>query len=454
MKVLLMNPPVCDYRLEWAKWHQPIGLLQIGAMLRSKGIDVKLLDCLHTSSKQITRKKLGTEVISGFKFHKWRFGIPENDVRRKLKEIKSNWLPDMVFITSLNSVWWEGVRDTVKVVQEIFPETPVYCGGVYPSAFPEHANQHIPIPPNNFFRDEVKLVQSFQPDLSLYDKPPKNAGLLFYDYSSSATSPSPRPANEIVDEITDKARLGVTNFAFFDEEIDPQHHDEFCTLLDSLSEIKLKNRRITLIGNISPKIVTQEIAQRLRRGYVKEVFFRCNLDFTNPTKIQYADTIEDYEKATRLLEQNDFSSRTGDVTAMLVAGLPYENLAELTERTIKLAHSVGSVIIVPYQYHPLQDNHPLIQRALSQNGHFTPERWNSKLFPLAQLSGNKLDDYIELLRLTRLLNSKYRSVTFDFLGDSFTAELFRQSIYSEGYNPLEGSEEITKIDLRVVQHDH
>jgi hypothetical protein len=39
-QVLLVSPPVYDFRLEWAQWQQPIGLLQIAAYLRSKKKDV------------------------------------------------------------------------------------------------------------------------------------------------------------------------------------------------------------------------------------------------------------------------------------------------------------------------------------------------------------------------------------------------------------------------------
>ena len=41
----------------------------------------------------------------------------------------------------------------------------------------------------------------------------------------------------------------------------------------------------------------------------------------------------------------------------------------------------------------------------------------------------------ELYRLQRLLNSRYRSKRFDFLGSSLTARLFRQSIRTEGWKP-------------------
>jgi len=119
-----------------------------------------------------------------------------------------------------------------------------------------------------------------------------------------------------------------------------------------------------------------------------------------------------------------------------VAGLPYEDLELVSERLIRLAHIVGSVILVPFQYVPGLHTGPLFDRVLAQNGHFTPEKFNSKLYLLATLSGKKFDEYMELTRLATLLNSKYRSKTFDFIGDSLAAKMFRESIRTEGWNPF------------------
>lgn len=408
-----------------------------------------MLDCLIYSKKQITRRKLDADIIDGFRFNKWRFGLPDSSVLRLLREMKHDWQPDRVLITSLNSVWWEAVRDTVHDVREVFPDAKIEVGGTYPSTYFEHARQNVNA--DCFHKGSKVEAQAFVPDLALYETPPSYAGIQFYDYSHSENQLQPRSTDEVVTEIRLKAEQGVYRFSFFDTEIQKQHHDDFCLLLDELAKLNLKQRTISLMGNIAPETITQDLAKRLQPAYVKEIYFHCGLDFTDPSTIRYTDTIEEYQRAVNLLERNGFPSRTGSVTAMLVAGLPYEDLEGVTERVIKLARIVGSVIIVPYQYSPHSNDHPLIRRAVNQNGQFSPEMWNSKLFPLARLSGKKMDDYIELLRLTRLLNSKYRSVTFDFLGESFVAQLFRQSIRSEGYDPFDGPDTPTEsIQLPVL----
>jgi len=74
------------------------------------------------------------------------------------------------------------------------------------------------------------------------------------------------------------------------------------------------------------------------------------------------------------------------------------------------------------------------------------------LFPLTRLLGQPLEEYMELVRLAALLNSKYRSKSFDFLGDKLAARLFRQSLRSQGWNPfgaepVSSGEEMTEIEL-------
>ena len=53
------------------------------------------------------------------------------------------------------------------------------------------------------------------------------------------------------------------------------------------------------------------------------------------------------------------------------------------------------------------------------------------------------EEHAELHRMMALLNSRYRSKRFDFLGDSFTARLFRNSIRDKGWMP--------KFKLDVLQ---
>jgi hypothetical protein len=57
------------------------------------------------------------------------------------------------------------------------------------------------------------------------------------------------------------------------------------------------------------------------------------------------------------------------------------------------------------------------------------------------------ENHVELHRLQSLLNSRYHGRRFNFLGDSLTARLFRESIRTEGWNPFKDRDKV--IELRV-----
>jgi hypothetical protein len=292
------------------------------------------------------------------------------------------------------------------------------------------------------------------PDLSLYAEAPYTAGIYFYSANSlypSARLPRPRTASAIVKEVQKKIALGVREFVFFDGEIRLEDRDRFEALLDQLAKIDLDNSHFVLPGNVSPRLINQPLARKLKRARVTQVFLRCDLRF-GPDKIEYTTSLADYDRCVNaLVKAGDFAARTDNLAAMLVVGLPYEDLDAVSERLIRLAHIVGSVMLVPFQYVPGLHTGPLFERALAQNGSFAPEKFNSKTFPLARLSGKRLEDYLELSRLAALLNSKYRSTTFDFLGDSLAAQLFRESLRTQGWNPFrDTNERFESSDLSLI----
>lgn len=458
-RVLLVSPPVYDYRLDWFRWHHPTGLLQIATLLNSKQKDIRLVDCLYTKQRaRLPRLKISTEELEGYKFNRWHLGLSFSKLRRQIKDwLTEGWKPDTVLITGLNSVWWESTKDTVAAIRAILPEARVVLGGVYPTVQSEHAAEHSGA--------DVVVIGSMPeavglpPDLSVYQSPPYSTGIFFYEnpgiHTRLDSTLSPRPTAEILGEILEKARGGVWEFVFFDEVLHLEHREAFGILLDEIARAEIRSHFV-LAGNVSPQFITQDLAKKLRQAKVTRIFLRCNLEY-ELDRIRYSDPLWEYERAVQaLFEHKVCRPREENLAAMLVVGLPYEDLEMVCERLIRLAHIVGSVILVPFQYVPGWHSGPLFERALGQNGSFSPEKFNSKLFPLARLSEKKLEEYIELIRLAALLNSKYRSKTFDFLGDSLAARLFRESIRTEGWNPFgqDGkSPEVIELTLGGDQND-
>ena len=97
---------------------------------------------------------------------------------------------------------------------------------------------------------------------------------------------------------------------------------------------------------------------------------------------------------------------------------------------------MGSLIFWPYQ--PLPDECPS-----------TPlEAQNGKLFPFRTRNGYTYRDYLNVLGVATVFNAKYRSHTFDFLGESFVSQLFRESVVRRGWDPDPDVKGSIKLPLR------
>jgi hypothetical protein len=446
-RVLLINPPIHDYRLDWGKWHYPLGLLQVGKLLTHRGAEVRLIDCLSANSGKMPKQKIGVQAIDGYEFIRWRFGLPYPTLRARLREV-AGWKPDCIMMTSLNSLWWEGVADTIDLVRDLLPGTPVVLGGKYPTFAPTHAASNSGA--DVLVRGSVPEVSPVGSGFVLDAQSPQSAGIQFYTETRqhAMRSLQPRPEQEIVEELVDGIRCGVREFVFFDEKIHFDDSDALKSLLAAIAAARL-DVRLALPGNLPPAIVDRTLAQLLRSARVQQLYLRCELSFMD-NRVRYADDLAVYEHCTQMLvEHGGYRPRAGEIAAMLVVGLPFEDLNEVCERLIRLAHIVGSVLLVPFQYVPGLHDGATFRRALAANGALRLEDHNGKTFPMARLSGRSLEEYLELVRLAALLNSKYRSKTFDFLGDNLAARLLRESLRSGGWNPF-GEQPATQARAALV----
>jgi len=286
-------------------------------------------------------------------------------------------------------------------------------------------------------------------DLSLYQTTPKSTGIYFY-YKDENGNETPRPLREILDEIKVNIELGVLEFAFFDDEIKLEDRSVFIDFLNSVIRNKIKTKFV-LLGNISAKNIDKKLAKAMKAAGVRKIYLKCNLNFND--KGFYTDSLEEYQKCMHhLINDANYKLGIDDIAAMLVIGMPFEDLRMVTKRAISLAHIVRSVIPVPFQYVPLIHNVFTFGQNPSLNGNNpigkyiaknlnSPEKLNGKIYPFAEMSKYNFEEYIELTRLTTLLNSKYRGATFDFLGDSFTAKRFRESIRTKGWDPFKDKNE-------------
>lgn len=444
-RVLLINSPAFDTRLPWAYWHQPIGLLKIGAYLKSSSFEVKIIDCLqiHKTSR-LPKEKQKSIIIEKTKIDFWRIGLSPKKVLSEIGALqKAGWSTDLILISVGMSFWWEAAQELIQELKKTL-QVPIWLGGGYPTYYYGHALEYSGA--DVVLKGTVREVLNFNTDFSLYGSLGKPA---FAGIHLLGNEP-----NTVVREIEDKLRLGIKTFVLFDSFIGPEGKESFLEVLKAISRRKLLGIKFVAPGNISPRAIDSKVAKQLKALNFRHVFLHDDISHS-PKKIEYLSTWEDYQKCVNSLYKAGFHARTDEIGAAVLIGLPKEEHPLLTRRIVKLSSIVGSVHLVPYQYTPTTPEGKKYERWLSQvNGHLDITHLNGRLFPLARLAGKSFQDYLEITRMVALLNSKFRSKTFDFLGNSLTGHMVRKSLAQDLWKPSLPLQEENPIQLAVVEHDY
>lgn len=422
-RVLLFNPPVYDTRFPWINWQQPVALLQLGTLLHRYECDVRLIDALYfKSDEKITRlraRKLNRGDIS---INYWRYGHFQSELISQLKSLKQEeWQPDDVYIHGFTTIWWEGVVEAVGLIRQIFPQVRIILFGAYPSLAIKHALDQSRA---DVLAASIEGTAGLPLDLSLY------ASRLSFTYLSIGTNR--RLSHDILEELTFKANPAnkqerIGRFAFADHDVIRKYPQQFREILKTIIDQKLKVSFYAL-GNIYPHDLVKDpdLALLLFQAGFKQLVFADDRDLPY-TEEAHEEWLVNYRQAIAYCIQAGYKWRTEDLVGSVCIGRPGEDLAETAGFMTKVAHEAGSIIVIPYQPKPeemerIQPDIPL-------------EYQNGKLFPFAEYNGASFRDYQELLGLAAILNAKYRSHTFDFLGDSLISRLVRSSLVSESWDP-------------------
>ena len=151
--ILLINPWIHDFAA-YDFWAKPTGLLYLGSMLRSHGFPVSYIDCLDrfhprdASTNAPSRSGRGPYLkspipkppgLQDIPRRYSRYGIPPPLFKESLL---SQDKPDLILVTSFMTYWYPGVQETIRVIREVFPDTPIILGGIYASLCQNHARTH------------------------------------------------------------------------------------------------------------------------------------------------------------------------------------------------------------------------------------------------------------------------------------------------------------------------
>jgi radical SAM superfamily enzyme YgiQ (UPF0313 family) len=155
--ILLVNPWITDFAA-FDYWAKPLGLLLLGSLLRAGGCGIAFIDCVdrhddltnqHPDMISGVERKYGTGKYPKIRLskpgayaeiprHYYRHGIHAESLRQKLKAIGK---PDLIWMTSIMTYWYPGIQQTIAVIREFFPDTPIWLGGVYAQLCLQHARE-------------------------------------------------------------------------------------------------------------------------------------------------------------------------------------------------------------------------------------------------------------------------------------------------------------------------
>lgn len=146
----IINPWITDFKL-YDEWMHPLGLYFLISLLKYNNWDITYINCLERKAVQRS-KRFNT---ASFPFREMpsppiyrhiprrykRYGITEQALREKLSNCKP---PDIICIGSGMTYWIDGLKDTVKIVQQRFPHVPVVIGGIGATLMQEVLKKSIP----------------------------------------------------------------------------------------------------------------------------------------------------------------------------------------------------------------------------------------------------------------------------------------------------------------------
>ncbi len=399
--ILLINPWIHDFAA-FDFWAKPLGLLYMASNLRYHGLKISYIDCLDRFHPESTRVKTtdykrqfpicekkdgrgpylksliakppGLEKIAR---NYSRYGIYPEWFKKDLKALE---LPDLILMTSLMTYWYPGVKETIKIVKEIFPNVPLVVGGIYATLCHDHAvlnlgADHVVSGPGE--KNILKIVSDFTgysvaplfdpEDFSSYPYPAfdlqhqiayavlmTSRGCPFScAYCASGFLESQyrtRLPEQVVEEIRYwHKKFGVVNFAFYDDALLADSEKHAFKIFEAVIKEKLRVRfhapnalHICEINQKSAQLMYRSGFETIRLGLETAAFDkRSDLD----RKV----TEEQFRNAVSHLVEAGFKKE--QVGAYLLTGLPGQNL-ESVAASIEIVKNSG-ITPVPAHYSPI-----------------------------------------------------------------------------------------------------
>jgi len=370
-RILLVNPWIVDFAA-YDFWIKPLGLLYIGSILRENGYEVDLVDCLNRSAVQCRNNKDkvrrdGTgrfykeiiskpEVLKDVPRHYGRYGLPIRIIKDQLNK---TLLPDLIFVTSGMTYWYQGVVDMISLLRDVYGNIPIVLGGIYATLMTEHAERVSGA--DVVVRGEGEIaalriadeITGHRSNIDKYsdlnDFPPPLYDL-YHEMESAAILTSrgcpnrcPFCASRILcgryrqtapERVADQieylsCKRGVKNIAFYDDALLYRKEEHFIPILKEVMRRNIFTGFHTPNG-ISPREIDFETAILMKKSGFKTI----RLSFESANRIRQKRigskvTNEEMVDAVNFLLMAGFERR--EIGAYILMGLPDQEVQEVVE---------------------------------------------------------------------------------------------------------------------------
>jgi radical SAM superfamily enzyme YgiQ (UPF0313 family) len=389
--ILLINPWIHDFAA-YDFWAKPLGLLTLAGLLKSHGVRVSYIDCLDRFHPKAPPSDPSARCGRG-PYLKSQITRPSGleDVQRRFCRygIKPGWfaddlqgiaVPDLILITSLMTYWYTGIQETIAVVRDIYPQTPIILGGIYASLCSDHARQHagadgiVTGPAEEAVFDRImqhtgyRTTTHFDPqNLDTYPYPAfdlqncinyvpllTSRGCPFKCTYCASHFLSPtrmwRSPDSVIEEIKFWYQAHrIRDFVLYDDAflVDAERHA--LPLLEKIMKADL-GLRFHTPNAVHIRGLNAESARLLyRAGFTTLRLGLETAEFDMRDDIDHKVTQADFKAAARNLKAAGFTK--DQVGAYLLMGLPGQNLTAV-ERSIRTVQAAGIKPILAY-YSPI-----------------------------------------------------------------------------------------------------
>lgn len=418
--VLLINPWAYDFSC-FDLWLKPLGLLSIGGMLREKGYEVHLIDCLnrnqflHGKTKSDGTGKFFAEEIEKPKILKHiprrykRYGIPLKVFVQELNRIPK---PQAILITTLMTYWYPAVIDIIKIIRQKFSRVPVILGGIYPTLCFEHTIKfsgadYVIKGPGEL--SVLKLLDELTGGISNYKRElegipindfPSPAFDLYprLDYVPILTSRgcpfkcsycassylwkgyTPRKSEAVSQEIKYYHRkYKITNFAFYDDALLFKAEEHIIPILENIAKSKIEinfhtpnGMHIREINEDLAKLMFQVGFKTLRLGLETSYEERQRETGGKVNNQQFLQAVENLRKA---------GYKPKEIGVYILVGLPAQTKEEIID-TINFVYQNGArPILAEYSPLPGTKDYLKIKEEFILNPDIDPLLHNNSLLP-------------------------------------------------------------------------